>query len=356
MKKYHLKECNFNVTNVCNFNCKYCNRFNNFAFSGIQEWAQLKEIYKKWSEVLSVDLWHIMGGEPTSNKDFLDWVQGIHELWPESNGKILTNGTLLKADDYKFYEILKKANGKIYIEINLHNNTRYHDALSFTLQFLINPKLEEFNENFIDAYNNIKAESWPECVHYTEWEKFPEEIQKECDEIFNFSVKKLQQTIIHDRITRGDHVTFVDDNNIKIVMMCANDFYEHALVTNYETKKITVHNSDPEVAHSACVKRRGDSPEFIDGKLYKCSVSKLLADFDKQFYLDISDQDREILNSYMPADINGDKSNLDQWFDHRHNVIPNCKFCTEDYTLHKITAEKKKIFFPKKEKFKDDAI
>ena len=61
---YKLPYVEFYITNVCNLNCTNCNRFNNYAFAGHQRWADNKEFYQQWAEILDVQEISILGGEP----------------------------------------------------------------------------------------------------------------------------------------------------------------------------------------------------------------------------------------------------------------------------------------------------
>jgi intein-encoded DNA endonuclease-like protein len=93
---------------------------------------------------------------------------------------------------------------------------------------------------------------------------------------------------------------------------------------------------------------RGDCPQFIDGKLYKCSVSATLPKFDQQFIVNSTVDDQKIIYGYKPASVVDDTpEELDQWFKNQKNPIEMCKFCTEDYSEQQIFAGKKKIFIKK---------
>lgn len=352
-KKYHISECDFPITNICNFNCQNCNRFNNYAFSGYQTWVDYKDTYKKWSNIISLDSWSILGGEPTTNKDYLSWIKGIHELWPAAKGRLITNGSLLKPDDTELYNTIKNTNGMVFIEIGLHNQHRLHEIVDFCLKFLKNPwpNKEQFNQQFINFYNNIKGSTWPACQTVSDWYNLPKKIRTECDIEFGLTPFKLKDRIINDiKNSRHDMFSFTDENNVSIQVYYQDHFFHSALIPDYDNNVFRLHNNDKVLSHNGCMERRGECPQFIEGKLYKCSVSKSLPDFEKQYNIEVSDADRKLMHSYIPADVNFTDNELDNWFDKRNDPIEMCKFCTMDYTTKQIFAEKKKVFFKKKTK------
>ena len=89
--KLFLDYVEFYITNVCNFNCTGCNRFNNYNFSGTQRWEDYKDIYARWSKVLSLQGFAILGGEPMLNPTYKDWILGVNALWPKAKKKFVTN-------------------------------------------------------------------------------------------------------------------------------------------------------------------------------------------------------------------------------------------------------------------------
>lgn len=351
MKRYHNTKANFSITNICNFNCENCNKFSNYRFSGHQRWQDYKEIYKKWSEIISFDTWQILGGEPTTNKDYLQWLKGIHELWPDAQGQLLTNGSLLKATNTELYQFLKSTNGKVNISIGLHNIHRRKEIIDFCLEFLVSPYpwgKDNFNNDFISSYNKIKDTLWPDLNHFSEWHTLPDHIKTETQSIFSFSpdlyLKKITDEIKNS--TRGEFF-FEDENKVRIWVGDEDQFYKNAVISDPSKNHFELYNSDPQEAHTACMKYRGDCPQFIDGKLYKCPVSGTLPKFDQQFIINADPSDRELMHSYKPASIDDTVQELDQWFENQKNPISMCKFCSVDYTEQQIFAGKNKIFIKK---------
>ena len=84
----------FYITNVCNFTCNGCNRYNNYKFAGWQAWDDYADILAKWSEKIDIRHPVILGGEPLLNPDIVKWVHGLQRLWPNHSGvQIQSNGS-----------------------------------------------------------------------------------------------------------------------------------------------------------------------------------------------------------------------------------------------------------------------
>jgi organic radical activating enzyme len=353
MKKYHIPKLGFAINNVCNFNCENCNRLSNYSFSGHHNWVDYSEIYKKWAEILSCDKWYVLGGEPTINKDYLEWLKGLHKLWPDAHGRILTNGSLLKPTDHELYDFLKSTNGKVVIAIGLHNINRKKEMVDFCLAFLKTPYpmgKESFNKNFIESYQQIKDSNWPDLEHFSEWYDLPENIKNETETIFSCSPELLKKTMIDDYITSSrEYIEFIDENNVVILISNEDYFHKSTLTLDPLHNHFNLsHNSDIHEAHAACINYKGECTQFVGEKLYKCPVASDLSKFSQQYVVNMTPEDRDIIYGYKPASIVDDTpEELDNWFKNRQNPIDMCKFCTVDYTEDRIFAGKKKIFIKK---------
>ena len=74
----------FYISHTCNFNCRGCNRFNNYLFLGHQRWKEHEHTHAKWAKRLQLDEWCIIGGEPTLNPDICRAPAGALQI--SSNG------------------------------------------------------------------------------------------------------------------------------------------------------------------------------------------------------------------------------------------------------------------------------
>lgn len=368
MYRYHSIKTVFSITNVCNFNCESCNSFQNYHLSGIQKWADHSEIYRKWSEILDVGLWELSGGEIMTSPDWVDWVIGIHQLWPNNPGQILTNGSLIQRNKdkmQKLYKVMAESGGKIKLVISLHNIDRIDEIVQTVKDFLgptWRPHTEiEFEKNFINSYNAIRAESWPLIEKISEWHQLPKRTQTECklknlnpDTEADLQLNSFLQIV---KSCKDQDIGIFMENKDKVQVSISTEqmFYDPAARYDVNTGMFNLHNSNPDIAHDACQEKclqKGKSPGvFYYGKIHKCATSKVLRDLDDQYKLNITDSDRSIIQGYRAGSLDMSNDDLDNWFANWHNKIDNCKFCPENYDNRQlIAAGTKKIFIKKKSK------
>lgn len=282
--KLHLGYAEFYITNVCNLACKGCNRFNNVKFKGWQDWKDYQEIYYQWSQQLDLGSISILGGEPLLNPSFNCWVLGLRKLWPNALLRIASNGTQLDKH-HDFYEILKD-DRRIRFSVCVHNKIHKQDLIEKVKNFMVGPFESKFDPT-----------PYRECL------------------------------------------TLTDSNGVKVDIWYNWWFHQGAVITNLETGRFTLHQSDPIKAHEICHSKT--CHHFESGMLYKCGPSSLFKQFDKQFGLELSDQDQLLINSYRPLKIDDDIHAKKNFLSNISNPIPQCKFCPEQYHGEQIWAQKK---------------
>ena len=286
MAKRSIKKVEFYITNVCNLTCEYCNRFNNLNFKGWQDWNDYKDIYARWSDLLEIDQIVVMGGEPLLNPSICDWAKGLSKTWGRFV-QILSNGTRINHVK-NFYDTLRNHN--VWIGVTLHN---------------------------LDHAESIIAEV----------ERF---LQPPVNKIFG----KENNTI-------GAEMVLIDSNGIRIPFWITDSFLQNAILRD-NNGAWTLHDSDPVAAHEICVFAQAKSYHFIRGKLYKCGPVALLPELDTQIGLQLSQQDRILLNSYKPLTLENFDSYHKEFFDKLDDPIPQCKFCPSYGGGGKIYAINKK--------------
>ena len=366
MEKHNICEAVFSITEVCNLNCPQCHRFSNYNVTGHYHWNDYAEEYRQWTKLVTWDNYTLLGGEPMANPGYKDWVKGLHALYPMARGKILTNGSYLRADDEELYSLLKDFNCEI--EIGLHNEDRWGEIKPFLDNFLkgrVYPVNKFYaTKNFVDSYNNIKADHWPQIKTFDDWDSLPEDIRKECENEFAFTptgflnselAKMWENSIVP---SSGDSRALTvywraeDDNGVSISCAVNDMFYESALIPNFETQSFSIHNSDPEVAHAGCGEARqlaeNKCGQFIRGKLWKCNVSENLSRMDEQFNVNITDEFREKLSTYKPLTPDVSLEEFHRLRAEMNKPIPHCSACTASYELTKFKATNKKTIFIKK--------
>jgi len=343
MKPLTLSTVEFYITNVCNFNCTGCNRFNNLNFSGSQSWLEFAPVYKNWAQYLDIKEFAILGGEPMANPDYLDWLEGVIKLWPDAHGRLVTNGHYLRPDNHRLYELLKNSNQKVRLTIGLHNELRATSMIDTALKFLKGnvtvtrvPEnirtIENFDVNWAQSYSQIRDQSWPDCNNIDEWTLLPDSIKQECEEIHKFSPELIKHSVCGWKL--------VDENKVTVIINYENQFSDSGLQISGDQKKISLRQSDPAIAHKNCNFVTSKCYHFIKGKLYKCGPVALFPELDKRFGLHLDDADRQLVHSYIPGDIK--QQSLDEvkrFIDNIDNQIDQCKFCPESYNSKKIFAE-----------------
>ena len=300
MNKVILDYVEFYITNVCNFNCTHCNRFNNYYFSGQQKWNDYKEIYKEWSIKLDLPRVSILGGEPTLNPTFMDWVNGIRELWPETSIEITTNGTRFKFWPELYQTIIdhRKKGGQTFISVGVHSKERKQEMIQEIKGLLQEP----ISESYI---------SWGEEV----------DPSKPLDE------------------GRFIDLKLVDANWVTVVVQDNWFFADSALCE--KDGVFTLYKNDANKAHELCYNR--DSHHFIRGKLYKCGVVGLLPEFIDQFKFNLTNNQHDLVYDYNPLEVNKSITDIQDFVSNIKNVIPQCSLCPVEFNTYEICASTEKI-------------
>lgn len=277
----------FYITNVCNLNCTNCNRFNNFDFRGYQKWSDYQGTYEKWAKYVRLQRVTLLGGEPLLNPTILDWIDGINRLWNVPT-QILTNGTRLNSVKGLYEKLANPLNPaepgiKNWVGVSLHNRNDIDRCFDEIKKFL---------------HGDIRY------YHHTD------------------------PANVNNAMTYGASHAFVDSNDVRIPVWEYDSFYRAAVHLN-DSGRFTVYNSDPELAHKGCGFAMFKCYHFVHGALYKCGPVALFPEFDNQHRLDISEQDRQLINSYKPLRADEFPERGQSFLDEIDQVIPQCKFCPE---------------------------
>jgi hypothetical protein len=265
---------------VCNLTCSDCNRYNNYKFSGWQRWDDYKDILAAWAKKIDVQHPVILGGEPLLNPDINKWILGLNRLWPShSSVQILSNGTQINKVD-GLYNVLTNGN---WIGITVHSVDDLEEIFSRIRQFLVHPIQE-----------------------------------------------------LRDPTLVGSDYSFKDANN-KFLHVWISDKFVSSNIIQQPGGAFKFYNSDPDIAHENCTFRKFKNYHMIRGKIYKCGPVALMPEFVDQHNFDLSDEDRSILKSYHPLSVDEFDTRGREFFDSIDSVIPQCKFCPEQYKTVDIT-------------------
>lgn len=283
MDKLQIPKLEFYITNMCNFGCTNCNRFNNLNFRGHQRWDEYANTIQEWSEYVDIQQVAIMGGEPLLNPTIVDWVRGIRKSWPKTHMQILTNGTQLNKVKGLYRAM---CDSRVWLGVSLHNLDDFEEIDASIRDFYGNDFVKEEQSEKRDA-GGIGADWYYE----QDWKRS------------RFAGVWTQ-----------------------------NAFYNSAIKSNNNDGTLTLHDSNPTLAHNNCTMREFKNYHMIEGKIYKCGPVALFPKLDEQFGIQLSDEDRNMMNSYQPLTIEMARAGEAQdWFNHIDDEIPQCKFCPESY-------------------------
>lgn len=335
---HNLPRVEFYITNVCNLNCTNCNRFNNYAFSGHQLWSTYKDQYREWSKRLEFKSIGILGGEPLLNPEFLDWINGLSELWPTTKLNILSNGTQLDRWP-ELYNLILESNNQIQLKFSIHGKSLKQSTISKIENFLHGDIVKKYDRmSFPDSewqnmWEIIRGPDWPDCPSADDYYLLPLAIQQECE-------------THHDL---GPQI-WTDANGVSVQVTLVNYFVNSTIIPDIESQSFNLYNSDPDKAVNNCMSKY--CHHFVRGKLYKCNIVSILPEFDDQYYVNMSDEDRELLLMYRPAEHDWSDESLANFLTDLKTgkSIQQCKFCPETYASTRFDAGTKKIKFLKKSK------
>lgn len=271
----------FYITNVCNLTCSGCNRYNNYKFSGWQDYDDYADIIAEWSKKIKLIKPVILGGEPLLNPSINQWLTGIHAAWPDGySPEIISNGTRIDITD-GLYESCLQTNS--WVGISIHRDGDCEAIYSRIRNFLTHP------------------------------------------------IREGQQL----RTDIDSDYQFIDTNGVQVHVWMTTDFLQNNIIERLDGTR-TLYNSDPVEAHRACPQVLHKNYHMIKGKIYKCGPAPLMAEFDSQYPFDISDADRELLHTDQGLSIEEFDTRGAEFFSTIDNPIPQCKFCPESFEWHKI--------------------
>ena len=310
----------FYITNVCNYNCDNCNRLNNYKFSGHENWKEHEKDYVEWSKKVKFEVITILGGEPLLHPGLIDWIKGIRECWPESDLTIVSNGSRLPYwHQHNLFSLLNATQCKL--NISLHNRSKRTQMLEEICRILPKPKMAPIASvgvNWKDAYDQVKDPSWPECTSYDDFINLPDWIKTECIDLHKIDLDTWIQS------TGKVKITDITLPNLEITVSYAENFVTAPLKYS-GNNRFTVYDSDPVAAHDVCISK--SCTHMMRGKMYKCHHVALLPLFSQQYQVDISEQDKKLLDSYDPLDSTADLGQMHQFFQKLFEPMPQCKLC-----------------------------
>lgn len=266
------------ATFSCTLACKFCTNYSDYNMrGGYVKWDQMQIWLDKLFSRLTVDNFHIIGGEPFLNPELKLWVNSFKERYPYIRLKVVTNGTLLKSN-WWILDSMTKYN-KLILEISNHQ-----------------PDLNYVNEAKDKILNHFKWELEYSNHYATQWNSYENDLN------------------------------FIISNNSHFLKTYKNDY-----------GNMKPYNNNPAQAFDICVQQQ--CPLLVDGKLFKCSTVGLLDRVLKD-HNQLNDPDwQEFLNTGLSIDCTNDE--LSQYVSNYGKPNAICKMCPvladEPYQRHTST-------------------
>lgn len=303
--RFFFPKIEFYITNVCNLTCEHCNRFNDFNFRGWQRWSDYEAHYAEWAKYVDFGHITILGGEPLLNPTIVDWVLGINRLW-EKPVQILTNGTRLNQVD-GLYDLMLG-------DLSVH------------------PEVQKVYQH--GQQRNHIGISWHNSENIDELDQ----------QVRKFLRGPVFRDTDHGMKKYGNAYSVWNDQEIYVAAWIQDNF-EHSSIQR-TPQGLFLHNNDPKEAHDACTFVQNKNYHFIRGSLYKCGPVALLPEFDQQHLLEISDDERALLKSYVPLTSDRLSTDIQSFLNNIDSVIPQCRFCPvqkDQRKIYAVTKHSKKI-------------
>lgn len=94
------------IVNYCNYKCRACSACANIAQRGEYNIDEFERDVKRISELLKIGVFRLMGGEPLLNKNIGAFLNIARKYLPDTDIRIVTNGSLISNMKQSFYDIL----------------------------------------------------------------------------------------------------------------------------------------------------------------------------------------------------------------------------------------------------------
>jgi hypothetical protein len=128
--------------------------------------------------------------------------------------------------------------------------------------------------------------------------------------------EKLKNKLINKWQGRGGHFDAWQFNDCAIVDR--GDYFD-------------IHDNDPGEAFDCCNLKHCHT--IFQGRLYKCPTMALLPEFSKQYSVNFSEKQRQLLDSYKSLTHDCSDQDLRDFFTDKDSAISQCSFCTDTDNL-----------------------
>lgn len=238
MKKLVIPKLDMHIADSCNLHCEQCDHFSNYKFTKVFSCDIIKSWCEPWSKRILPRAFHILGGEPLMNKEVVDIVYSMREIWPSSEIVLWSNGLLAK-NFPDLPKALKETNTRLEITNHSTANSQAYDRK-------FQESIEVLKEWYVEYQPNIT---------------------------------------IHDNA--GHHAKFGMENGQFVVYTHHIDVGPEG--TSWERfyhgygKNIRPYNDgDPQASWDNCTSK---CPQLYEGRIHKCAPLTFLPLMDRKFGL-----------------------------------------------------------------------
>lgn len=255
-KKINLAKVQFYISHTCNLACSGCLSFNNFAISGHELWKDHIDTSKKWAETIEPMDLTVIGGEPLTNPDVDNWVQGLRNFFPTvEDYKICTNGLLIK----KFEKEIKNWwRLGVVLEISAHTKKQLETILQDLEKLFKGMHVEKFTKEMLIDMPSYYIDQY--------------------------------------------EIIFLWNNKPIVIISLEYQFYEWG-ARKLSKDTVYLYNNDPIEAHTACDIH--DCHYIYKGELYKCGTLVGAKELLKKYNLD--DKSKKLIEEYAPIKLDDPK-------------------------------------------------
>lgn len=120
------------VAHSCNLACESCSHYSNHRHRGIVGLAEAERWIAPWRHRIEPDEFTLLGGEPTINPDFSEFVPMIRRAWPRARLRLVTNGFLLARHPELPRRLAEAGRARLIVSIH-HETPAYLARLAPTL-------------------------------------------------------------------------------------------------------------------------------------------------------------------------------------------------------------------------------
>lgn len=288
-----ISEANFYITNVCNLTCNNCITFSNLDFKGHYYWETYKDKISLWPKFIKPRKITIIGGEPFSNPDILNWVCGVRSLWPtHDNFTVATNGTFFRKK--KYLEIAKEiVKLKIRLEVSVHSPKDY----------------QNIKDNLLSLLKEM------EIPYRVTWQET--DLSDRKDDL-------PKGMTLEDLKGKDDETKFIHLNQGYTLFTLSRKYlFQSNAIKFIDKKNISMYQSNSEESHKKCCYK--DFHYIYKGDLYKCHVPAVGQDFTSQFNVD--DRSLSLIKNYRPCNPTDSADEIRNFLLKIENSIESCSVC-----------------------------